>query len=90
MGSLASPGWHKLIWGLPLISIGIAVLYALRWRLNVLSLSEVEAHALGVNLKRMRWTVIFAATLITAASVSLAGIIGWVGDSTCFTHDYRI
>lgn len=79
MGSLASPGWHKLIWGLPLILIGIAVLYALRWRLNVLSLSDVEAHALGVNLKRMRWTVIFAATLITAASVSLAGIIGWVG-----------
>ena len=79
MGSLASASWEKLAWGLPLILIGISVLFALRWRLNVLSLSEVEALALGVNLKRMRWTVILAATLITAATVSLAGIIGWVG-----------
>ena len=79
MGSLASASWEKLAWGLPLILIGISVLFALRWRLNVLSLSEVEARALGVNLKRMRWTVILAATLITAATVSLAGIIGWVG-----------
>ena len=79
MGSLSSANWEKLVWGLPLILVGVAVLFALRWRLNVLSLSEVEAQALGVNLKRMRWTVILAATLITAAAVSLAGIVGWVG-----------
>ena len=79
MGSLASPGWHKLGWGLPLIFVGMGVLYALRWRLNVLSLSEAEAKALGVDLRRMCWIVIGAATLITAATVSLAGIVGWVG-----------
>lgn len=79
MGSLTSADWQGLAWGVPLIFLGMAVLHALRWRLNVLSLSEVEARALGTNLRRMRWSVILAATLITATTVSLAGIIGWVG-----------
>ncbi len=79
MGSLTSANWSMLSWGLPLNFFGLSILYVLRWRLNVLSLSDIEARALGVNLNRMRWIVILAATLITAASVSLAGIVGWVG-----------
>lgn len=79
MGSLTAASYQKLLWGTPLMGIGIAVLWALRWRLNIMSLSEVEARSLGMNVQRMRWVVILAATLITATAVSLAGIIGWVG-----------
>ncbi len=61
------------------ISIGLFVLLALRWRVNVLSLGDEEAIALGVDLARTRLIVVLSATLMTAAAVSLSGIIGWVG-----------
>ena len=79
MGSLTSSSYETLAWGAPLIVLGGAILWALRWRLNVMSLSEIEAKSLGTDVQKMRWVVIFAATLVTAATVSLAGIIGWVG-----------
>jgi iron complex transport system permease protein len=61
------------------IAIAVAAIWALRWRIDVLALSEDEAASLGVNVRRMRLVVIVAATLATACAVSLAGTIGWVG-----------
>ena len=61
------------------ILIGFALLMFERWHLNVLSFGEEEARSLGVNTRRTRLIVIFAATLITACSVSISGIIGYVG-----------
>jgi iron complex transport system permease protein len=51
----------------------------LRWRINVLSLGDEEARALGIEAGRLRIVVVAAATLMTASVVSIAGIIGWVG-----------
>jgi iron complex transport system permease protein len=62
-----------------LIGIGLAVLYAVRWQVNVMSLGAEEARALGIDTVRIRLLLVVAATLMTAAAVSLAGIIGWVG-----------
>jgi iron complex transport system permease protein len=56
-----------------------AVLWALRWRLNLLALGDDEARSLGVNVMRLRIVVIVASTLIAASTVAVAGIIGWVG-----------
>lgn len=61
------------------IAIGLAPLLLLRWRLDLLALSEDEARSLGVDVTKLRAVVILAATLVTAAAVSLAGTIGWVG-----------
>ncbi len=61
------------------IAIGIVPLVMLRWRIDVLALSEDEARSLGVEVGRLRIVVIVAATLVTASAVSLAGTIGWVG-----------
>lgn len=61
------------------MAAGIAVLLALRWRMDVLCLSEDEARSLGVPTGALRIVVIVAATLITASAVALAGTIGWVG-----------
>ncbi|MBA0286795.1 FecCD family ABC transporter permease [Stenotrophomonas maltophilia] len=63
----------------PLLLIGLVPLVLLRWRVNLLGLGDEEASALGVAVTPLRWTLIAAATLCTAAAVSLAGIIGWVG-----------
>jgi iron complex transport system permease protein len=79
MGNMTWPGWRELAVALPLMGLGIAVLVLMRWRLNVLSMSDEEARALGVNLKRDKLLVILTATLMTAAATSVAGIIGWVG-----------
>jgi iron complex transport system permease protein len=61
------------------VAIGTATLLLLRWRLNVMSLPEEEARALGVATGPLRIAIVAAATLVTSASVAVAGVIGWVG-----------
>jgi iron complex transport system permease protein len=61
------------------IAAGCIPLLLLRWRLNVLCMGEQEARMLGMNTRAMRFTVIVCATLITAASVSICGMVGWIG-----------
>ena len=51
----------------------------LRWRINLLSMGDEEAQALGLNPSRTRLVVIAACTLLTSAAVSISGIIGWLG-----------
>lgn len=79
MGSLEGADGRTLLLGAPPILLGIAVLFLLRWRMNLLPLSDDEAAASGVNVKWLRRTVQIAATLITASCVSMCGQVGWVG-----------
>lgn len=79
MGSLSGAKLRTICFIFPVMLSGLIVLFLLRWRLNLLTLGEEEARALGVHTGRVRFAVIFAATLITAASVSVSGLIGWVG-----------
>lgn len=79
MGSLTMATLEDLAIIVPLILIGLIPLYLLRWRMNLLSLEDEEAKALGVNIIRLRIIFILAATLMTSAAVSMAGIIGWIG-----------
>ena len=79
MGSLGGTSLKDLRLGIPLIGVGILIIFAIRWHLNVLSLPEEEARSMGVNLKLLRGLIIIATTVITAVAVSLSGIIGFVG-----------
>jgi iron complex transport system permease protein len=79
LGSLSATTAPDLIPLFGPIACGAAVLVALRWRMNVMSLPEEEARALGVATGPLRATIVAAATLVTSASVAAAGIIGWVG-----------
>lgn len=79
LGGLNAVMGNDLLAVLPAILLGLAPLALLRWRINLLSLSDQEALALGVNVTRLRLILIAAATLGTAAAVSLSGIIGWIG-----------
>ncbi len=80
MGSFARSG---SLGNLVLLSvafvIGAVTLLLLRWKLNVMSFGEEEARALGINTTRVRLVVILAATLLTATTVALCGVVGWVG-----------
>src|SRR6516225_3012766 len=79
LGSLASTTLSDLLPLAAAVAIGGATILALRWRMNVMSLPEEEARALGVATGRLRLAIVAAATLTTSASVAAAGIIGWVG-----------
>jgi iron complex transport system permease protein len=79
LGSLASTTPADLGPVLPAVVLGLVPLILLRWRINLLSLGDDEARALGVDAPRLRLLVIAAATLITASVVAIAGVVGWVG-----------
>ena len=79
LGSLSSISPSDLWVATPLVLLGLVPIFLLRWRMNLLSLSDDEARALGVNVGRLRLVIVTCATLITAAAVAIAGIIGWIG-----------
>lgn len=79
MGSFSTATWPRLGLAVPGMSLGLILIWAMRYRLNLLALDEAEARALGVNPDRERWFVFVAATLMTGSSVAVAGIIGWIG-----------
>lgn len=79
LGSLAATTVADLVPLFGPVAIGAAVLMALRWRMNVMSLPEEEARSLGVATGPLRIAIVAAATLVTSASVATAGIVGWVG-----------
>src|SRR3984885_2194544 len=79
LGRLASPTVAALLPLFGPVALGTLVIVALRWRMNVMSLPEEEARALGVATGPLRIAIVAAATLVTSASVATAGIIGWGG-----------
>jgi len=79
LGSLAATGTADLAPLFGPVALGTLVLVALRWRMNVMSLPDEEARALGLPTGPLRIAIVAAATLVTSASVATAGIIGWVG-----------
>ena len=95
MGSLSSVKAEDTAFAAVPILIGLIPLVLLRWRINLLTVSEAEARSLGLRSGRLRLAVILAATLVTSASVSVSGMIGWVGlviPHFCrmlFGYDYR-
>ncbi|HTT46845.1 MAG TPA: iron ABC transporter permease [Pseudolabrys sp.] len=79
LGSLSAASVSDLLPLFGPVAVGAAVLIALRWRMNAMSLPEEEARALGLATGALRIAIVAAATLVTSASVATAGIIGWVG-----------
>ncbi len=79
LGSLSAIRKGEVWAAAPLVLLGLVPLILLRWRINVLSLGDEEAKALGVEAGRLRLLVVTAATLMTASVVAISGVIGWVG-----------
>ena len=79
LGGLSDARWSTIGPLLALTCAGLVFFLLIRWRLNVLTLSESEAAALGVRVRGFRTSVILIGTLLIAASVAVGGIIGWIG-----------
>ncbi|MDR0807417.1 MAG: iron ABC transporter permease [Enterobacteriaceae bacterium] len=79
LGSFATASWHKLLMLLiPLLVAGYFLL-RLRWRINLLSLGDCDAKALGISVTETRWLILVLCALIVAAQVAVSGSIGWIG-----------
>jgi len=79
MGSLSGSKLGQVAFVIVPMALGLIPLLLIRWQINILTLGDDEARTLGINTNRLRMIVILCATLITAASVSVSGMIGWVG-----------
>lgn len=79
MGSLAMRGWSYTLVLAPYLAVGILILIAYARPLNLLALGERQASHLGLHVERTKWVVLLTATMITAAAVSVSGVIGFVG-----------
>lgn len=79
LGSMTAITRFDVLSILPAVLIGLLPMVLLRWRMNVMTLGEDEAQTLGVDTLKIRLVLVAGATLVTAATVSVAGIIGWIG-----------
>lgn len=95
MGSLSSIRPRDVFFLVLPVALGLVPLLVLSWRMNLLTLGDEEARSMGVNTRLLRLAVIVCATLLTAASVAVSGMIGWIGlviPHFCrmlFGYDYR-
>lgn len=95
MGSLSSIKPRDVFFLVLPVALGLVPLLVLSWRMNLLTLGDEEARSMGVNTRLLRLAVIVCATLLTAASVAVSGMIGWIGlviPHFCrmlFGYDYR-
>ena len=79
LGQLRTAGWDEVILLAPYTVVCLAVILAVRHRLDVLGVGDEEAGALGLEVRRMRLVTVVAASLGTAAAVAVSGLIGFVG-----------
>lgn len=78
MGSLSSIGFKHFIAFIPMV-LGLGMIYASRWKINVLSMGDKEAMSLGLDTKIFKILIVGGATLATSSAVCISGTIGWIG-----------
>ncbi len=79
MGSMSGKGYSTLLFGCPVVILSAVLLFMLRWRMNILPLSEDEARSSGADIRKLRAASIITATAMTASCVSMCGQVGWIG-----------
>ena len=79
LGSVATATYAQVLVAAAPVLAAPAVLLALRWRINVLSLGDEDAAALGLRPRPLRWAVLVAVALIVAGAVAVSGAVSWVG-----------
>jgi iron complex transport system permease protein len=79
LGSLSTASQRDVYTTLPVMALGAVGLMAMRWRLNVISMGDQQASSLGIDVEASKRIIIICATLVSAAAVSVSGLVGWVG-----------
>lgn len=79
MGSFAYAKKESIFLLLPIVSLGVSLLFLMRWKINIVGQGMFEAQSQGLNYKRNQYMIIIIATFLTATSVAVAGVVGWIG-----------
>src|SRR5690349_1294716 len=79
LGGVSLVGWNVTLALIPYLAIGMTILVLTGYSLNLLQFGDDQATQMGLNVRRAKFVIIIAASLVTAAAVSFAGIIGFVG-----------
>ncbi|WP_302777698.1 FecCD family ABC transporter permease [Anaerotruncus colihominis] len=79
MGRISNTSSQDIAAVLPAMAVAAALLLALRWRINILSLGDAEAESLGVNLRVIRGMAVVCSTVLTACAVCISGVVSWIG-----------
>ncbi len=79
MGSLTRVTWHDVYTSIPVTGCGLVMFMLLRFRLNILSLGDIQAKSLGMNPSAFRIVLIASSSLIVAMTVATCGQICWIG-----------
>ena len=79
MGRLSGVTYKTIFFSSFLLILGIMAIFMIRWRINIFTLGGDEINTLGINIERNRFFLIAAATLLTSLTVSICGVIGFVG-----------
>jgi len=79
MGSLSSKNWNDVFLIVPISTICVIISTILAEKLDIISLGDMAANSLGVNTKKIRFIYLIIGSLITAATVSVCGVIGFIG-----------
>jgi iron complex transport system permease protein len=79
MGGFSRSGWQEFYLLFPVVIISLTVILFLRWQLNIFSLGEKEAAALGVDTEKIKLIVIIFSTIMVAAATAAAGQVSWIG-----------
>lgn len=78
-GSMAGRGWHDLLLAAPYIVAGLLLAALAAGPLDAMRIGDVRARTVGVDVDRAQWAILAASALLAAASVTLAGIVGFIG-----------
>lgn len=79
IGSLSGATKKDVVFAIFPMAAGLVPLLLLRWRINILTFGDDEARTMGISALKIRLIVVVCASLVTAASVAVSGMIGWVG-----------
>lgn len=79
LGGFYNTSYRQLTVAAPLIVVGVAVLFLLRWKIVMLRSGDSDAYAHGINARLLRRTCIIITTIITSVSICISGTIGWIG-----------
>ena len=79
MGGFSARGWNHLLLVTPYLVLGYSLAFSLNRYLTAISISDQTAHHFGVNVEKTRLILLCSSALLTAASVAVSGVIGFVG-----------
>lgn len=79
LGSFSNTNWYQLKIAIPVIVVGIIILFRFRWKIEMLHLGDSDAYAHGIDAKSLRRICIIVTTIITSVSICISGTIGWIG-----------